>query len=589
MNAHALSLKYLIKRVLKEFAGKPVYTIVTVIVLSVLTAATMLLTTLASYSSERVIASALTEGQTAMVYQYIKDDPVGYGADGTSIYARLIKDDDIDGLRLYYDDNSADGTTIYGIIDSADELLSLGYEFDGEYRQLEGENDFYYTDYALAAYGYEDVKAGDEIVWTEDGSYTTTVKGIIKTDYKNYIKFKKDKVSSDDWTIYTPHVSGNLSEREQAIGEYNLKYVYPLKFGNKSMWHDFGNVSLNWYETYTYVSDEGSKTFTLNPYGLKLTSGNYTGAVNDGSILYFNGATNYYVFTENGLIKPQESTVTDDGEFVQGESVSVGEDEIVISQNLYNTLFNEDFIVAEGVKEREYPEHLGEIISFSLMDGDKAVVTIKDKKLIGISANRLNEESDSFIDIVTTDYAEFMEYSYPVVGKVFKVNGNIESDLTEWRKEGIMFTGNFASVAYDRERSFKQITSFAGLASAILGVLSVLAVVSFVSLRIRESKKEIGIMRAVGVSRKELYFIFLGGTLLSSIIALVVANIGIFVTVPLLNAAYADALFPELSFISFTFLSELSGIAAGLILPLICAVIPTARIISRPPVKLLRA
>jgi len=582
MNAQALSPKYLLKRVLKEFAGKPIYTIITVVVLSVLTAATMLLTTLSSYSSERVIASALTEGQTAMVYQYVKDDPVGWGADGNSIYARLIKDDEIDGIRLYSDDDSIDGANIYGIVESADELISLGYEFEGEYLPLEDEDDYYYTDYALAAFGHEDVKAGDVITWTEDGSYTTTVKGVIKTDYKDYIKFKEEVRSESDWTIYIPRVRGSLSERDQAIGEYNLTYVYPLKFGNSKIRHAFDNVSLNWYEKYTYVSEEGSKTFTLNPYGVKLTSGDYTGIINDGSILYFSAYSSEFVMTKNGL----ENTVTiDDGRIIAGDGYQINDDEVIISQSLYNALFSEEYIVAKGAK---IPAHIGEKISFSLMDGDKEVITISDKKLVGVSNSALNEKVSS-VSIVTSDYDKFQEYSYPVVGKAFKVDGNIEQDLTEWRKEGIMFSGSFASVAYDRERSFKQITSFAGLASAILGVLSVLAVVSFVSLRIRESKKEIGIMRAVGVSRRELFFIFLGGTVLSAIIALMIANAGILTAVPLINAAYADSLFPELSFLSFTFLSELSGIAAGLLLPIICAVIPIARIISRPPVKLLRA
>lgn len=584
MNAYALNSKYLIKRALKEFISQPKYTVITVMALSILTAVTMFFTTLATYSSERVIANALEDGQIAMAYQYVADDPVGYGADGNSVFARIIDDEDIDGITIYRDDNGVD---FFGIIESSDELLALGYEFEGDYLPLENYNDFYCPDLRLDRYGYGNAEIGDEISF---GDYAFILKGIIKTDYEKYYTLEYDSSIN----VADVNLKDDITDREAKIAEYYLSVVYDVYFcksGIRNIEDDYISYIINLYETLTRENTEGDKkTFTMHPYSLKFDSGDYMGLVDDGSYLYFRSWTNNYVMTKDGLLEKTETTFIEDESgnetVVMGVTLPVADDEVIISQAVYNILFNENYVVA---KDAELPAHLGETISFTLMDGDKELVTISDKKLVGVSAKSLNNESFSeVIQIVTTDLQEIQPYSNTVYGKIFKVDGNMEKNLTQWRKDGIMFSGYFAEAAYQRERDFKQITSFAGIASAALAALSVVAVVCFVSLRIRESKKEIGIMRSMGVSQKELYIIFLGGTLLSAIIAFIIAHICIAVAIPVINAICADEIFTELKFLTFTFLSELSGIGVGLLLPMICAIIPTARIISRPPVTLLR-
>jgi ABC-type lipoprotein export system ATPase subunit/ABC-type antimicrobial peptide transport system permease subunit len=115
-------------------------------------------------------------------------------------------------------------------------------------------------------------------------------------------------------------------------------------------------------------------------------------------------------------------------------------------------------------------------------------------------------------------------------------------------------------------------------------IFAALMMMSYIGTSIAFKKREIGILRALGARKSDVYRIFLYESAVVLLIEYVLTVIGLFVAVFFVNRAVQNALGQTLTLLNFGILQMLIILGVGVVVSVMSSILPTARIAGKKPI-----
>lgn len=263
-----------------------------------------------------------------------------------------------------------------------------------------------------------------------------------------------------------------------------------------------------------YVSAYTS--FTDGPFEILLNNVR----IENYEILFSETLYGNFKFQIGDLILTEDNLITDFNEDANNELFSfVNNNEIYISLALYNLIFNEysnfDYYIEKvGFKKyriKNIPKHIGESISLNIIDYYFDSYNLNYDELIikGIIFDEYSFGYGGGIIISNSKYEEINRFvSKPNIYMLKSSIENIESFVKECMKLTIR-TNYICSNEIDTfEENVKMLKLIFLILSIILLVISFVVLYSMVNRMIRKSKKEFGILKAIGISNQDIIISF---------------------------------------------------------------------------------
>ena len=120
-------------------------------------------------------------------------------------------------------------------------------------------------------------------------------------------------------------------------------------------------------------------------------------------------------------------------------------------------------------------------------------------------------------------------------------------------------------------------------------ILSVLMISNYISVSIRENNKNIGILRAVGVRKKDVLAIFLYETIFVYLLSLVVSLVAVQVFLVYINKLFRQTLTERMySIILFDGKGSVGVYLIMLVSCLVCVIIPIKKLAKKKPIEIIR-
>lgn len=427
--------------------------------------------------------------------------------------------------------------------------------------------DLLYTDYT-------DLK-GREI--TYKGHALFTIAGIIKTDYKAYFDERGNAkpVSGD----YDTTLSYNKEINYKQNYEYRAIYMTDTAF--ETMYSEQSSIS--------YSADSG--------YAIKAVEGNYSTDLSNLQLIDIEGA-NPTFYMENGKYGIFNEI---DGQTEGTEQRVLTSDEIVISGDLYNRIFGESvdweefyFAYDRGILSGDLLQnalpHLNKKISVSVEIGAEKK-EVQNKKVVGVEIYDSFGREESVYNVYGTKSAigldNRMLHKHYVTELNIEKLSNVYKVLKELRAESVLVAGTTASLIYEKEYVIHQMSYFLIGVATVISVIAVISIFNLVNTKIRDKKKEIGILAAIGLKKSEINFIYLFSILCMTVFAIVFTIGGLYLMTYIVNTILLQNPFGYIAYFSVRGLTYLVLAATGLLLFLV-SLYPLIRMTRRKPVDMIR-
>jgi len=626
-----LSLKYILKRGIKKMAGDPVRNICAVL----LCAACAILFVYSSlfflYDPFAVQAKFVMDlNESDYKYTRFLDKENSHSAntevaDYVAERYKSLKYVNIPSGDFWLNMNYSYNCFSYDfyITNSYEDILSFGYTFYGDYEKTLSEDSVYIFDIALKDceyYTYENGKWESqdysESTDTSEEWFSSFVgKRIYLLDYEGakidiagVVNTGAYEISVRDIGLVGEDEDGNdLKERRNNSLLQNQRYAigygvfcteeFVRKFAVNGGSLLIGGRNVN---SSTYEEDKHDVSFTLtcgtSAYrgdDKNITVSNTARVYNSHNRLYSvgykddEGSHSYYL---------REATEENDGFTVSKNKVVsdkdiCDEDEIIISETLYQKLFDEKYNYVNSL-----PAHIGEKITVNITVDGKTY-EIKDKTFVGVYSDTLIYYDDAQFGIICpceevnrliSDYSTF-NYS-----AVVDISGLSEGELASLFRNLDDYGARATSLNYLCAREeLKNIGNAKYLylvISAVLFVMSLLFGAWNVLHAVKRDYREIGILRANGVTAKDMSIIYIVQFIITGALSFIISLIG----VNILIAAYVPidiytrnfmAAFPEMQLYWVGARQVLFLLAICLIVPLLVSIFAFLRIRKISPVE----
>lgn len=533
-----------------------------------------------SYNAERTIADSI-----ASQYPFIVLKNNSKNGDASNIAESYPLTDEVSrtvGQEAYADGYKLNYGTAFLLNENNIELLE---HKDFYFRENLIEQTAYVTDYfvdivmknsdfsALSFTSYS-ILNGQEVVYK--GHTLFTIAGIIKTDYKDYFDERgniRTKPESYENSMYY--------EREVNYKQkYEYQAVYMTDTTFEAMYIDNGSIY--------FSSDSG--------YGIQGKKGNDTTSLKNLGVIDIE-TQNPMFYTETGLFG-----VHDLNDFKEEgtEQRKLSSDEIVISGDLYNRIFGESVdweefgrlyrlgIFTEEPLQNALP-HLNKTISV-IVDNGKERLEIKNKKVVAVSEDFSLEKEDYYALYGTK---EATRLTNRLLSKHFVslINPEKLSDtyktLHALLGKSVLVGGTAASLVYEKEYIIRQMSYFLIGVAAVISVIAVISIFNLVNAKIKDKKKEIGILLAIGLKKTEINFIYLFSIFCMTVMAILLTIGGLYLVTYLVNTLLIQAPFGYIAYFSVRGLTYLVLGTTGVLLFLV-SLYPLIRMTHQKPVDIIR-
>ena len=200
-------------------------------------------------------------------------------------------------------------------------------------------------------------------------------------------------------------------------------------------------------------------------------------------------------------------------------------------------------------------------------------------------------------------------YSYEYVTKYVKPEGACISTIYIPYEHTTSVVEELVSLTYRRgaddsttkiqNYQMSQLSSFIDIAKSlsktfliaglVLALFAFLLMFNFISVSITAKKKDIGILRAIGARKLDVYKIFMSESSIIALICFILSTVGTYGLCVLINKILTDGTFLSISILAFGPLSVLCIFCVALFTAVISTVIPVWLYSRKPPVASIRA
>lgn len=202
--------------------------------------------------------------------------------------------------------------------------------------------------------------------------------------------------------------------------------------------------------------------------------------------------------------------------------------------------------------------------------------------------------ADGDIYVIHSLYQQFLQqyyeyYYYNRLGVVGE-ESDIPRLVSALTQSGVRFSEPDIAHIYDTEASMKGLSRYFVIAFSALALLSLFLVISFISYSCKDSQRKIGILRAMGMTRRDTAEIFLAESVLLSLSALALALVGCVGFYAYLHRHYEAELLTMRSLQIFYINIPVLAVSGALFFCgcLLAALWPVRSMVRRKPVEILR-
>lgn len=483
----------------------------------------------------------------------------------------------------YLDENSTyikySPEATIGFIQGKQDILDMGWTFVGD--ALELDLDSYYT----SSYVFNEIERG------LDKGYKDVYFYLDENDNKVYIN---EKPSSWEFLV------------GKRINTGRVEYEYPPILAGIVDVSSVSDFAIG-YIPEAFALEDFARWYWV-PF-ISLNNGVSDVKIEFGKDKLYDG----YVNISEGVPSFADIVISKDG-IVPRDQFVIGENEIVLTFEMFSALFNAKFswdYVTRPYQDyilHEIPEQIGQTYPFVLHDATtgEQVADLGELKIVGVSftmRDYLGERKMCGLSKETI-YSVFSK-----VCNVYLVNissvGNIRSFVTKLsniHSVKALYAGSIMRI--DSERSSRDCVKVtqdfeidlnftAVIIAAVSGILlliQIFMVINLISFSIANRKKEIGILSALGTTKRDIIKIFIVETLIICLIAFVTVMIFSFVFASKLNQFYSEVyiLTLTLSFFRVDIVTVLVLAGVSIAFPLLAALIPLRTIAKLKPIDAIR-
>lgn len=581
VSKHRIPFVYKLRMALKNFGKHWVRSAITT--LSIMLSVTLIVTSqvMLCWDTERDIARTYTENGAKIIrlrsfdssnpsrftYSYVNENAVQWLTNNGYEFRR----------GMYADDADLWGMEFYG------ERLPLE---DGEYYYSEDylksllKGDYAFSDGSPIDIPYEQMVGKTIYRELQNGTlFYHTIKGVYKS-VKNLF--------DENW------------DGKSDLGKYlDSSYYVPTLKKRPTTYHFSGNPCISTRNQYNdmYVTC-GHKTLSYgNEDNISLEEQNeLRGGIDENGSIY-----QYYagIFGKNGYEEIKEP---------------LADDEIMVSLELYNTLFPDNIIELSPYNHEEWnsykdyleqyknliPEHIGENIDIKYVrrDINETLLSLFGKKIIGVDFDGsadITVAKDMIVNNLSQNYFIYGGENFHIEERDLYIPvtnyENLKKVLDVMRDDfGIGVSGSHIGFYGEEEANMRGATNM-GIIAAVASVLCIVLMIGMMSFSIISRKKEIGIFKALGCKNSDIKLIFLLEVLLIGLIAAILAVVVTNLIVSFVNAGLISNQFPitgGITFIVMDWLSYLIILGASFVMTWIVSYLPLIKISRMKPVDAIK-
>ena len=484
-----------------------------------------------------------------------------------------------------------------GIISNINELMRFGLDFYEGYQEIT-DNSIIVSDlYIDTLYNFSKegtmtyfIKEGDnEIILDKDVlSYIDLIGKEINSYYYSYNNEKNYmnpfKISGIYKTDYHDYFDSNYLLKEDL--ELNVKLKWNLMLDHVFLTYMTKTCWLNSFKK-DYNVQISTNELNIAKYDINFNINNKKGIKSDQIIFRTAGALildDYYnqqILTNNSKL-PSDYIIDDN--------------EIIINVNMYNIIFDKnkkdtDFLDRENVVD--YPDHIGEELTFTMYDESLQNTIISKKlKIIGVFINKFSDFGYPQVYFSSQSIIEIKDGTMDRISSIALYKNNNDKDLYKTFKDyselGLYPVFKNSEYFYMHELGVKQAKSSMIIIGSVLTVITLLSMANLILIGISSSKKDIGIMKAIGITNKDIYKIFLFESLGIGVICGIISICFIPLNIYILNIGYISDKNMDLKYFAFEPITILIIFIASIIIPLISTLISIKRISSLKPIETIR-
>ena len=469
--------------------------------------------------------------------------------------------------------NNAYYISILKSIDDIEEVYD--YNLASGYLPLDGTN-CYITDYFadLCIKGnimYYDSKQKLKTLEQNDSIYSLVggelllsnmrinVAGIINTDYERY----NDIILKHDEDSY-----------EYQKYEYFAEYIYMSLYSNL----DF------YYSTFDYVDTRTTETVCFNDYKI--------------STDFYKMSSKYNEASSAVLFK--DSYIAD---IKTIKSLKLEKNQIILPYELYNDIFNETkelneyctFTSYNELEVYEYPKHIGEKIKLKVYNNrmNEDLIDLGEVEVVGVFVRKEKDYYSSNVplvdDISFESLLKAIEGCSMVDYRVIRSPFFLQNKLKDMRNNFIVTKTFFSLDIYNFEITNITYIQVFLVVSFLLMIFAIVTFANFMGATIMNRKKDIGIIRAVGGSKNNIFKLFFVEGLVYCVIVSVFGLLFSFAFTLIFNSILIKGLLPGTTIIMFNLMNLLIVPLVSFIVMVLSTFIPVRKISKKPPVEIIRS
>ena len=461
------------------------------------------------------------------------------------------------------------------------------------------------------SYGYE--LYSNSLPLTADSIYITDfyAQGIINSEY--YYKTASDDLIAIPESYDISDLIGKTIIKSADPSKDKLKIAGIIKTDYKNFIKNLDSYSYNdiEYLRFAYLMQEVYNTlFVSNDYINSLIFEAGSVVIDDDffSLSVSGKHVSLPVYINNEILNvmvniPNEKVIlTHDNLITDFDSFNFTERSAIVSLEIYNQIFNDnrnkDYYVQFtsefgelSVSVLRFPQHIGETVNIKLYSADGELLTdLGEIKIIGVLVEEYQPSPSIYLysnnfGVITQETLLYDRIVLPTdLSK-----SELTSILSELRKQDVFVYNQFSVGIYELEDTFNTMSAIFGVFSIVLLAVSVIMFANFTGVSIADRRKDIGIIRAMGGSSKNVFKIFfIEGLFFVIITSILTFGITVIATI-VINATLAKQVVEGAGLIFFDFYSLLFIPLISFVSMLVASFIPLRKINKMSPIDIIKA
>ena len=422
---------------------------------------------------------------------------------------------------------------------------------------------------------YEDVK--NQPVYFNN-KLQFIIAGIIETDYHRFYNKYGYPIKTDVICNYETDYANEISHKLNY--EYKILFGYEETFNNMDLGRSVFNYSNENKDIQVNYSDINNKNKFISKLDMKIIDSN----------------TRYEFYLDNGYY----GSFLNENDYTK--KIELEKDEIIISFNLYNQLYNLELdynnfdnqyyeAIRNGKPYEGVFDHIGDFISIRIIDkNSNKIINLNNLKIVGVglcSKNRIDYDYEVYLKKDGIDNSNLDISSCFVSALNWENISNKLQVLNEVRENNIILSKAIYMYLYSIEPYFNTLFIVFAITSIILLFIVNIVIINFINNIINDNKKEIGILCSLGINRKEINIIYSVLILFMIGISVIFSLFGVYFGCYFVNCLFYRESFGYIEMFYINYRVILIMILVAFI-TLLCSLIPVNLYCSRSPIDIIR-